>query len=185
MGYQSHSSANRNRSEHPDLLNRLLWRRRPRRLDAEAIRDNLIAVSQRLNQSMLGVGTLDQNHPRRSIYLRVKRSKLIPVLQLFDGPDSLQTIGQRAITTTAPQALLMLNNPFVQQSAGRLGQRLSRGGAATSSEVLTQGFLVAIGRPPSAEERQLAIALLAAGTPAARRDFCQMLFCLNEFLYVE
>ncbi len=185
MGYQSHSSVTNNRTEHPDRLNRLLWRRRPRRLDAEAIRDNLIAVSQRLNLSMFGIGTLDQNHPRRSIYLRVKRSKLIPVLQLFDGPDSLQTIGQRAITTTAPQALLMLNNPFVQHSADRLSQRLSRGGAATANEVLTQGFLVTIGRPPSVDERRLAVALLTADTPAARRDFCQMLFCLNEFLYVE
>ena len=185
MGYQSHSTSTRNAASHPDQTNRLLWRREPRRLDAEAIRDNLFSVSGQLSQHMYGPGTLDQNVPRRSIYLRVKRSQLIPVLQLFDGPDSLQTIGRRSTTTTAPQALMMLNNPFVGQSADQLSQRLLRSRSNSLVEFSEQGFLLAVGRVPSAEERQLSAALLAPGTPEARRDFCHMLLCLNEFLYVE
>jgi len=191
MGYQSHGASLRNAvfhpepPEHPDLTNRLLWRREPRRLDAEAIRDNLVAVSGRLDLTMFGPGTLDQNVARRSVYLRVKRSKLIPLLQLFDSPDSLQTIGRRSTTTTAPQALMMLNNPFVSDSADHIRRRLSLGEAMPPAEFIDQAFLLCVGRIPSREERRLANALLAPRTPQSQRDFCHMLLCLNEFLYVE
>ena len=191
MGYQLHRASLRDDaihaedSEHPDLTNRLLWRREPRRLDAEAIRDNLVSVSGRLNHAMFGPGTLDQNVARRSVYLRVKRSKLIPLLQLFDSPDSLQTIGRRSTTTTAPQALMMLNNPFVRDSADQVRRRLAPGKAERSAAFIDQGFLLCVGRVPSRDEHQLATALLAPGTPESQRDFCHMLLCLNEFLYVE
>lgn len=185
MGYQSHTESFRRAGDHPDRSNRLLWRHDPRRLDAEAIRDNLFSISGRLSHGMYGPGTLDQNSARRSIYLRVKRSKLIPVLQLFDGPDSLQTIGQRTTTTTAPQALMMLNNPFVRQSADQFNRRILRSGGNSPVAFSNQAFLLAIGRVPSPEELHLATAMLSSGTPESRRDFCHMLLCLNEFLYIE
>ena len=185
MGYQPPESAIDGAGTHPDPLNRLYWRREPKRLDAEAIRDNLLAVGGRLNSSMYGPGSLDQDHPRRSVYLRIKRSRLIPVLQLFDGPDSLQSIGQRSITTTAPQALLMLNNPFVQHSAELFAQRLSRAKHTGNADVVTLGFVLAIGRPPTPEELRLTTPILGDGSVAEIIDFCRVLLCLNEFLYIE
>jgi hypothetical protein len=185
MGYQSPESASVRHGEHPDPQNLLYWRREPKRLDAEAIRDSLLAVSGRLDSTMHGPGSLNQEHPRRSIYLRVKRSRLIPVLQLFDGPDSLQSIGQRSITTTAPQALLMLNNPFVQRSAELFAQRLSRANPTEKHDVITRGFVIATGRRPTPEEHRLATAVLADGSGEKVFDVCRMLLCLNEFLYIE
>ena len=61
---------------------------------------------------MYGPGTPDQNSLRRSVYLTVRRSQLIPVLQLFDAPDAVQGLGARQSTTTAPQSLMMLNKSF-------------------------------------------------------------------------
>ena len=185
MGYQSPVSASVRNGTHPDPQNLLYWRREPKRLEAEAIRDSLLAVSGRLDSTMHGPGTLNQEHPRRSIYLRIKRSRLIPVLQLFDGPDSLQSIGQRSITTTAPQALLMLNNPFVQRSAELFAQGLSRVNRTENNDVITRGFVVATGRRPTAEEYRLATVVLADGSEEKVFDFCRMLLCLNEFLYIE
>ena len=165
----------------PDNL--LLWRREPRRLDAEGIRDNLLAVSGRLDLTMYGRGTLDANHPRRSVYLTVKRSRLIPVLQLFDAPDGLQGVGQRTTTTTPAQGLMMLNNPFVDHCATAFAARLDRSQPANDREWIRRGFLRAIGREPTTSEVKLGESLLTGGD--GKRDFCQMLFCLNAFIYIE
>ena len=68
----------------------------PRRLEAEAIRDAMLAVSGRLDPTMYGPGTLDERQQRRSVYFTVKRSQLIPMMMLFDAPDALQGIGRPA-----------------------------------------------------------------------------------------
>ena len=78
------------------------------------IRDALLAVSGTLDERPFGPGTLDPNHKRRSIYFFVKRSRLVPTLVLFDGPDALQGVEQRGTTTIAPQALLLMNHPVVR-----------------------------------------------------------------------
>ena len=171
--------------EKRDPGNVLLWRREPRRLDAEAIRDNLLCVSGRLDLTMFGPGTFDQNHPRRSVYLTVKRSKLTPLLQLFDAPDGLQGIGQRQTTTTAPQGLMMLNNPFVDACADALASRLVDMKLNSDEDYIREGMQLAIGRMPSTKEIELCKQLLRNRTSEAKRDFCQMLFCLNEFIYIE
>src|SRR5581483_3216167 len=93
------------------------WRRVPHRLEAEIIRDALLAVSGTLDPTMFGPGTLDPKHKRRSIYFFVKRSKLIPTMVLFDAPEPLQGIEQRTTTTIAPQALLLMNNKLVRDCA--------------------------------------------------------------------
>src|SRR5690606_12424068 len=103
--YQQSSSFDEAKSA-VDPDNELLWRFRPRRLEAEAIRDSLLAVSGALDRTLYGPGTLDQLSPRRSIYFTIKRSEMIPMMQLFDAPDALQGISQRQTTTIAPQALL-------------------------------------------------------------------------------
>lgn len=168
-----------------DPTNVLLWRRAPRRLDAEAIRDNLLSVSGRLDPTMFGPGTLKQDHPRRSIYLTVKRSQMIPWLQLFDAPDSLQGIGQRQTTTTAPQGLAMLNSPLVDGCVAALAARLDTRKLGSAEKYIREGFLVAVGRDPLPEETALCRRLLSPDNPEAKRDFCQMLLCLNEFITIE
>jgi len=76
-----------------DPDNRLLWRRDPHRLEAEAIRDALLEVGGLLDREMYGPGTLDENMSRRSIYFFIKRSKLIPMMMVFDAPEPLVSQG--------------------------------------------------------------------------------------------
>ncbi|HEV3005289.1 MAG TPA: DUF1549 and DUF1553 domain-containing protein, partial [Pirellulales bacterium] len=82
-----------------DRENVYYWRHTPRRLEAEAIRDSMLAVSGQIESTMYGSGTLDQNMRRRSVYFFIKRSQLIPTMMLFDWPEHLVSIGQRASTT--------------------------------------------------------------------------------------
>src|SRR6185369_2953066 len=111
-------------SEKVDPLNEYFGRRVPQRLEAEVVRDSVLAISGLLDDRMFGPGTLDQNHKRRSIYFTIKRSQLVPMMQLFDAPEPLVSIGARPATTIAPQALLFLNSPQVRQCSLALGQRL-------------------------------------------------------------
>src|SRR4029077_6956236 len=106
-----------------DRENELLWRRPPQRLEAEVIRDSLLAASGLLDAKMFGPGTLDESTRRRSIYFTVKRSKLVAMMQTFDAPDALSSIGERSTTTVAPQALLLLNNANTREYAKSLAKR--------------------------------------------------------------
>ena len=96
-----------------DPDNKLLWHRRPTRLEGEAIRDALLAASGLLDTTMYGRAGLDVNVPRRSIYLNVKRSEPIGFLQVFDQPEPVQPVGARGVATVPTQALAMMNSPFV------------------------------------------------------------------------
>jgi hypothetical protein len=170
-----------------DPDNRLLWRRDPRRLEAEAIRDSLLEVGGLLDRKMYGPGTLDEGMTRRSIYFFIKRSRLIPMMMVFDAPEPLVSQGSRPTTTIAPQALLFMNSPLVRKCAA---------GLAREADV-TQLYRRALGRSPTERELQKAGEFLSAqeksyrdaGKPdpalAARVDFCQALLCLNEFVYVD
>jgi mono/diheme cytochrome c family protein len=176
-----------------DPDNRLWWRRAPQRLEAEIIRDSVLAVSGRLDRTLFGPGSLDEGMKRRSIYFTIKRSKLIPMMTQFDWPDSLQSIGLRVNTTVAPQALLMMNNPHIRAAARDFATRLKPAGERSMTEAVKLAYALAIGRPPDANEQANAVAFLEAGAagggPAAREraltDFCQTMFALNEFFYVE
>lgn len=177
-----------------DPQNDYLWRFSPRRLEAEIIRDSILAVSGRLDRTHFGAGTLDENHRRRSIYFMVKRSKLITMMQIFDQPEPLVSVGSRPTTTVAPQALHFMNNPQVRESTLSFAKSLED---KTPADATRQGYLSAVGREPDAEETSAATAFLAAqeksyaaaGRANAKQlalaDFCQVLFELNEFVYVE
>lgn len=177
-----------------DRENRLLWRRAPQRLEAEPIRDAMLAVSDQLDETMFGPGTLDPNMRRRSIYFFIKRSQLIPTMMLFDWPEHLVSIGQRATTTVAPQALMFLNSPQGRQYAEAFAHRLD---GLDDDAAVTTAYRLALGRSPSPEEVLLATGFLesaemthAAKNAAdakhqARTDLCQAVFGMNEFLYVE
>jgi cytochrome c553 len=173
----------------------LLWRQRPRRLEAEAIRDAMLAVSGTLDRTMFGPGTLDANMKRRSIYFTMKRSQLVPALALFDCPDGLQGIEQRSTTTVAPQALLLLNNAAVRHCAAAFAGRIAPAEKPAGSA--QAAFRLALGRWPTASELADSVRFLeeqgkayrADGKADASRlalaDLCQALLDSNEFVYVD
>ena len=174
-----------------DPDNKLLWRRTPRRLESEAIRDSMLAVSGQLDSTMYGPGTLNASMKRRSIYFFVKRSKLIPMMMLFDWPEHLVSIGQRSTTTIAPQALMFMNSPQGRQYAKAFAAKLS------ADETVAQAYRLAFGREPTKPESELAEKFLSRqtavyqqakdsnATTTALVDFCQTLFSMNEFIYVD
>ncbi|MFO0819109.1 MAG: PSD1 and planctomycete cytochrome C domain-containing protein [Pirellulales bacterium] len=180
-----------------DPENQWLWRFTPARLQAEIIRDNMLAVSGELDDRMFGPGTLDEGHKRRSIYFMIKRSRLVPSMQLFDAPEPLVSIGGRPSTTIAPQALLFLNSPQVRGYARSFASRLAPAADQSLEAAVKQGYLAALGREPMAEETRDDVEFLTkqiesyrgAGNDrprdAALADFCQVLMSLNEFVYVE
>jgi len=178
-----------------DPNNQLWWRRPPRRLEAEIIRDNLFAVSGTLDKKMYGPGSLDQATPRRSIYLKVKRGSLIPILQLFDAPDSIQSIGNRNVTTVPPQALAMMNSPFVRNIADKFSARISSEKDLTNEAIVGKAYWLALSRPPENDEVTRMVGFLNSQTQSygndanakkmALTDYCQIMLCLNEFVIVD
>ena len=124
---------------------------RVRRLEAEIVRDQMLAVSDTFDRRMFGEGTLDEQQPRRSIYFRVKRSQQIPFLGVFDAPDTLQSTPVRVSTTVAPQALAMMNSGTVRHLAESFARRLCRRGQGLP-EVLALAYAEALGRMPTDTE---------------------------------
>ncbi|PYV12848.1 MAG: hypothetical protein DMG07_16130, partial [Acidobacteria bacterium] len=200
-------------SEAADPLN-LAWSRYPvRRLDGEALRDTILAVSGRLDRTLYGPsvephrgepkpyrrlfqGPLDGNG-RRSIYLKVTRMEGARFLELFDFPAPLQARGNRDVTNVPSQSLALLNDPFVLDQARVWAERLvARSGDAIDTR-LTAMFHAALARPPSGAElarwRSLAGRLAAehrvapAGLLASLvvwKDVAHTLFNVKEFLYI-
>jgi len=177
-----------------DPQNHLWWRKPARRLEAEAIRDALLSVGGSLDSTMFGPGTLDGNSNRRSVYLTVKRSQMIPLLQLFDIPEAIQSIAERSRTTVPTQALAFMNSPFVRQQAEKLAARV-RPQAGNSQTALDSAYRIALGRLPVPAERERMQDFLqrqakSYGTSPrandqALMDLCQLLLCLNEFVYID
>ncbi len=180
-----------------DPDNVFVWRHVPRRLEAEAIRDAMLAVSGLLDPTMFGAGTLDEAMRRRSIYFQIKRSHLIPTLMLFDAPDSLVGLGNRPATTVAPQALALMNNPQVRSSAKGLATRVSPLAKGSPAEAIRHAYRLTLGRAPEPDELIATLDFLLVqsdryrhdGKPDAAglalEDACQSLMCLNEFVYVD
>jgi hypothetical protein len=187
-------------SEHAarvDPENKLLWRFTPRRLEAEAIRDSILAVSGQLDRTMFGSGTLDPRQKRRSIYFTVKRSLLNPMLNLYDAPETLISAGRRNSTTTAPQALLLINSPYIRELAQTFAARISPQSGDDLSTIVTNAYRLALNREPSNNELQAATQFIdrqnkdyeqsnsANARSAALADFAQAVFSINEFIYVD
>ena len=176
-----------------DPMNRLRWRWTPRRLEAEAIRDSMLAVSGTLDPTMFGPGAQSERMSRRSVYFFVKRSELIPSMMLFDWPEHLVGIGRRPSTSIAPQALHFLNSPSTRRYASAFANRL---GELDLPEAVDAAYRAALARPPSSWERAHGVSFLEGqqalyrgdGRSAPRMralvDYCQSLMSLNEFLYI-
>ena len=189
------SGASREHESQTDPENQLWWQRAPQRLEAEVIRDALLSTSGSLDKTMFGKGSLNQTDVRRSVYLTVKRSNLIPILQLFDAPDSIQSIGNRDVTTVPPQALAMMNSPFVRQLAEKFAARLGSPTDKSHEQLVQEAYAIAISRPPNEPEQQRMVQFIQsqadsygndkAAQTRALADFCQLMFCLNEFVFVD
>ena len=180
-----------------DPANKLFWRFTPRRLEAEAIRDSMLSVSGQLDRTMFGSGSLDPRQKRRSIYFTVKRSLLIPMLNLYDAPEALSSTGQRNVTTTSPQALLQINSPYVRELAEVFANRISGKADGNLQVIVNRAFSHALNREPTENERTVAVGFIEAQQAEYERngesnapgkavaDFAQAILALNEFISVE
>lgn len=178
-----------------DLDNVYVSHASKRRLEAEAIRDAMLFVSGKLDERMYGPGSLDERMMRRSVYFTTKRSKLIPMMVLFDAPDGLTGLPQRATTTIAPQSLFLLNSPIVRDWAESFAKGVASEAKGSPELSVTLAYARALGRSPDPDELRDGVAFLTAqagqhaGDPdpsgLALADLCQVLMGLNEFLFVE
>jgi hypothetical protein len=206
-----------------DPDNRLLWRRRPQRLESEILRDVMLTVSGTLNPQMFGPAVkgpiaseaiqarnMKDPYPkdlkdtpatrRRSVYMFHKRVVQQPLMQAFDGPDAQASCGRRVTTTVAPQALALLNDRFIRARAEDLARRLAKEAGDETAQVQL-AWQLALAREPSADELKSSVEFIqsqllqrstrdsdkSAGDARhlALADFCQALFAMNEFIYVD
>ncbi len=134
-----------------DPENRLLWHGPMRRLDAEQIRDSILAVTGELQADAGGPAT-DAFKARRSIYTKVLRNNRDPLLDVFDAPQHFTSTSQRDTTTTPVQSLLLINSPYMLQRAQAMAGRLQKSGAKNDGELITTAYQLAFSRAPSATE---------------------------------
>jgi hypothetical protein len=207
-----------------DPENRLLWRRRPQRIEVEALRDSMLAVSGTLNPQMGGPSVkapiapeaiqarnMKDPYPkdlkdtaatrRRSIYIFHKRVVQQPLMQAFDGPDAQASCGRRENTTVAPQALALLNDPFIRGRAVDFAARVSTESGSDVERQVRTAWRLALGRQPGKPELRDATRFVQSQIEQrsardhtqqesevqlrALADFCQALFAMNEFIYVD
>ena len=165
--------------------NSLLWRANIRRLDAEQIRDNLLAASGELDRRSFGA-PVEGLAPRRSIYIKVVRNKPHPLLMAFDGTDNILSTPERMTTTTPNQALLVFNNDWILQRAAKLATATMPKVDSLNSAV-NQLYLKLFGRNVTDKEWQIASEYLTQSSELAVhwKDYCHVLLCSNEFIYVD
>jgi hypothetical protein len=187
-----------------DPENRLWWRVPYRRLEVEAIRDSMLAVSGRLNPKMYGPsmypfvpkealeGSSDPDKiwtpsdekeaSRRTIYAHVKRSMIVPMLEVLDLCDTTRTSAKRNVTSVAPQALTLLNGDFTSRQARYFAERLKKDAGEDPAKQIDLAFRLALCRPPSARERQAMMKFLKG---ESLEQMCRVIFNMNEFVYTD
>jgi hypothetical protein len=207
-----------------DPQNAQLWRVHYRRLEVESIRDAMLSVSGRLNRQMYGPSMYPQvpraalaghsdpdkiwkpfdekDASRRTVYAFLKRSMVVPLLEVLDLCDTARTAAKRVVTTVAPQALTLLNGDFVNRQARHFADRLAREAGDAPAKQVDLAYRLALCRPPTAQERAALLRFLrdeadgqrkeaAQPLPAgaaerrALRQMCRVIFNLNEFVYTD
>ncbi len=161
------SATYRQSSAHPqfaaqqtrDPENSLYWRAQARRLDAEQIRDALLAATGQLDLTTGGPG-VNPDTPRRSIYTRIMRNSRDPLLDVFDLPQFFSSESARNTTTTPVQSLLLFNSAQMLRHAGKLAARAKTPAGAGLSEAVDQVWKWAYGRGPTSAEREASLAFL-------------------------
>jgi hypothetical protein len=142
-----------------DPENLWLWRGHTRRLDAEQIRDAVLAATGELDLTM-GGPSVDAVKPRRTVYTRVARNTRDPLLDVFDSPEGFTSTAQRNVTTTPTQALLLFNSQSFTQRARAFAERLEKDPSASDESRIVTAYRLAYGRAPSEAERHAAGAFL-------------------------
>lgn len=204
-----------------DPDNRLLWRHSKRRLEAEAVRDSILAVAGTLNPKMGGPGVKPRIRPdllpasqrnkwpelaadgpeqwRRSVYIYAKRQLLFPLLELFDAPTTTDVCNLRTESVVPTQALLLMNDDFVNDQAGRLAARVKKEAGADVEKQAERALWLARSRRPASERVADAVAFIKKQTQAysaegrdaekgateALIDLCHVLFNCNEFIFLD
>ncbi len=206
--------------EDPD--NRLLWRQSYHRLEVEAIRDSMLFVSGQLNRQMYG----PPMHPfiprdallnhadktsiwpdfderqasRRTVYAFIKRSLLVPLLEVLDFCDTTRTFPKRNVTTVPTQALTLYNGDFVNRQAQHLAERLRQEAGNDAEAQIQYAWRLAFCRPPDKTERDAMERFITDEVKQLRREagadvpqaelrrsamvqLCRVLFNMNEFVY--
>jgi Protein of unknown function (DUF1553) len=215
-----------------DPENRLWWRFPYRRLEVEAIRDSILAASGRLNAAMYGPSVFPfvpkealsghsdpdkiwpayQEGPasRRTVYAYIKRSLVVPMIEVLDLCDTTRSSARRSVTSVAPQALTLFNGHFVNEQAVHFAGRLEREAGPEPAAQVERAWRLLLGRSPKPAERAAALEFLAAEKkhllaeasapqnapekpdekadvpdPARRAliQLCRVLFNLNELVY--
>ncbi len=182
--FRPESEAEEARSIDPD--DRLLWKRPVRRLEAEAIRDAMLAVSGELLPARGGPAVDAATTPRRSVDCKVVRNFRAPVLDAFDFPDGFNSTGARNTTTAVTQTLLLINGPWTLKRAGALAARLEREAGDDDRARVALAFRLAFAREPENDEIDEAVAFLRRGDRReALVDYCHVLLNSSEFLYLD
>ena len=197
-----------------DPQNLLFHRQNMKRLEGEAIRDAILAVSGRLDRKLHGPsvpvfltsfmqgrgrpgsGPLD-GAGRRSIYISVRRNFLSPMMLAFDTPSPATTVGKRNVSNVPAQALILMNDPFVMEQARNWAKSLLAGGESNPEQRITRMYLQAFGREPTSDETSQALAFLtqqgaeyglsAEQSQADERtwsDLCHVMYNVKEFVFV-
>jgi mono/diheme cytochrome c family protein len=187
-----------------DPANHYLSRMNRRRLDSDAIRDTILAVAGTLNLKMGGVGVIPPlsseeilaarmpqlwpenpdpaEHARRSVYLQMKRSMTLPMLQIFDAPDTATSCPRRESSTVAPQALALMNSEFSAAQSKQFASRIAKQAGESAEGSVEAAWRLAFGRPPAAAERQTALDYVKRNSLTR---LCLLLFNMSEFIYVD
>jgi Protein of unknown function (DUF1553)/Protein of unknown function (DUF1549)/Planctomycete cytochrome C len=173
-----------------DPDNRIVGRWAPRRLEAEAIRDTLLAAAGKLDTTPGGMSFTDISTPRRTVYLRTIRSDKSGYQALFDAADPETPTEKRNVSTVAPQALFLLNHPFVTEQARAFARRMMGVKVSDEKERINQAYRILYGRDPTQKEVGLGLEFLtryadSAVTLQAWEEYAQVLLCANELVYVE
>ncbi|MFP6612561.1 MAG: PSD1 and planctomycete cytochrome C domain-containing protein [Pirellulales bacterium] len=184
-----------------DRDSKWIWHYRTRRLEAEAIRDNILSVSGALKTDMFGpsiaIGSSKKPyqekpaHWRRSVYLMTPRFQTHPVLRMFDPAGTFQSLGTRSVSTTPRGALFMLNAPFLWKQADLLADRVEQEAGAEPAAQVDFLYELALSRAATTEERSLGVAFLEhtgnteeKGGGRQLVHYCHAIMGLNEFIYI-
>ncbi len=175
-----------------DPDNHWFGRMNRRRLDAESLRDSLLSVGGNLNLALGGPSIRELNNNRRTLYLMSIRSDRSNYKALFDAADPNAIVEQRVVSTVAPQALFLLNHPFAIAQTEALVQRVLLREKTSDKNKIDWLYRNLYGRIPSRPEIKTGRSALKFGRDTFGKDekrvwtqYCQVLLCANEFVYVD
>jgi hypothetical protein len=194
-----------------DPQNRLLSRMSLRRMDAEALRDSLLAVSGRLDETaggppdtvsvnedgLVSVDSTDNNRWRRSIYIRYRRTEIPSMMETFDYPEMGPNCLSRSVSTASPQSLMLMNSEHVHELAASFASRVEslqkkKNDSKSASSIIDTVYQLALSRSPSDVERQVGTETLMeletvwkGNSHAALKTYCHTILNSGAFLYVD